>query len=78
MIKPPIVETSSHIFSTVRNYLSLALLFMFISSLRKVAKGQARQGKGATSSALDSSKSHRFRQDINVKFNDVVGMNKAK
>ena len=36
-------------------------------------------GKGGGLSGLfENSKSHRFRQTISVKFNDVVGMNKAK
>ncbi len=42
-----------------------------------VSKGKGKMGKGL-SGMFENTKSHRFRQAINVKFNDVVGMNKAK
>ncbi len=79
--KVPIIKKDTHIFSSVRSLLSFALLFMFLRSLMTgVGKGKGGQmGKGGGLSGLfENSKSHRFRQTITVKFNDVVGMNKAK
>ncbi len=42
------------------------------------AKGQGAGGKGGLSGLFENTKSDRFRPNITVKFNDVVGMNKAK
>ncbi len=39
---------------------------------------QGKGGMGGMSGGLDQAKSHRFKQVINVKFADVVGMQKAK
>jgi ATP-dependent Zn protease len=50
---------------------------MFLKSLT-AAKGKGGIGKGGLSGLFENTKSHRFRQTINVRFNDVVGMNKAK
>ena len=79
-MKVPIVKKDAHVFNTVRSLLSFALLFMFLKSIMSgVSKGKGQMGKGGGLSGLfQNSKSHRFRQTINVKFNDVVGMNKAK
>ena len=79
--KIPIIKKDSHVFNTVRSILSFALLFMFIRSLMgglSKGKGQMGGGKGGLSGMFENTKSHRFRQPINVKFDNVVGMNKAK
>lgn len=80
--KIPIVKKDSHVFNTVRSILSFALLFMFLRSIMGgLSKGKGGQmgGKGGGLSGMfENTKSHRFRQPINVKFENVVGMNKAK
>lgn len=82
--KIPIIKKDSHVFNTVRSILSFALLFMFLRSIMGgLSKGKGGQmgGKGAgggLSGMFENTKSHRFRQPINVKFENVVGMNKAK
>lgn len=79
--KIPIVKKDSHIFNTVRSLLSFALLFMFLRSIMgglTKGKGQAGKGGGGLTGMFENTKSHRFRQSINVKFENVVGMNKAK
>jgi len=37
-----------------------------------------KQGKNQSNIMMDKSKSKRFLQKINIKFNDVMGMQKAK
>ena len=75
--RPPIIKKNSHVFNTIRSLLSFGLLLMFIKSLMgSVGKGKGMGG--GMSGLFDNAKSHRFRQNINVKFNDVVGMNRAK
>jgi AFG3 family protein len=77
--KVPIVKKDNHIFNSIRSILSFALFFMFIRSMISgAAKGKGGGGKGGLSGLFENTKSHRFRQNITVKFNDVVGMNKAK
>lgn len=79
--KVPIVKKDSHVFNTIRSILSFALLFMFLRSMMGgLTKGKGQMGGkgGGLSSMFENSKSHRFRQSINVKFENVVGMNKAK
>lgn len=62
-------------FNLIHSLLSFGLVLMFIQSLM----GTVKKGKGMGGSGFfDNAKSHRFKQNINVKFNDVVGMNRAK
>ena len=62
--------------------LGYGLLFMFIRSIMSASKGVGKnmgKGGGGMSELFGTgAKSNRFRQTVNVKFNDVVGMNKAK
>jgi len=79
--KPYIIKRDSHIFNFFRSVLGYGLLFMFIRSILGASKGAGKNaGKGGGLSDLfgTAAKSNRFRQTVNVKFNDVVGMNKAK
>ena len=69
-------KEESNLVLSSRNLLSMALLFLFISSIMGGARAR---GKGGQASPfMETSKSKRFQQKINVKFNDVVGMQKAK
>jgi ATP-dependent Zn protease len=62
--------------------LSYGLLFMFVRSILAASKGSAKNigkgGGGSLSEMFGTAKSNRFRQPVNVKFDDVVGMNRAK
>lgn len=59
------------------------LMYFFISSLFKrngaaPPKGGKGGGGGSMNMFMEASKSKRFMQTVNVKFNDVMGMQKAK
>lgn len=78
---PYVIKKDSHIFNFIRSMLGYALLFMFLRSILGATRGAAKgAGKGGNFSSLfdNKTKSNRFRQTVNVKFKDVVGMNKAK
>lgn len=63
-------------FLSFRTFLSLGLLFFFIYSLLGAKKGA--QGRGGGANIFEQAKTKRFLQKVNVKFDDVVGMQKAK
>lgn len=56
-------------------------MLLFIEAIFGASKGAGKKGQGMGKqgfSMMDQSKSKRFKQTINVKFKDVVGMQKAK
>lgn len=62
-------------FLSFRTFLSLGLLVFFIYSLLGAKKGSP--GRGGAN-IFEQAKTKRFLQKVNVKFDDVVGMQKAK
>jgi AFG3 family protein len=57
---------------------NLPFLMFIRSMISGAAKGNGAGGKGGLSGLFENTKSHRFRPNITLKFNDVVGMNKAE
>lgn len=79
-VKPSIQSSPVNYLDTFRSFLSIFLMVMVLRSLFKTAK-QVGKGKAGGGNALDifgDKKSKRFRQVVNVKFNDVMGMQKSK
>lgn len=59
--------------------MSMVMLYLFVSSLMQASRsGKKMKGKGGSMNIFEQSKSKRFQQKVNVKFNDVVGMQKSK
>lgn len=55
----------------------MALLGIFVYSLYKGSKGAGKSGQ-MSKNMFGQSQSKRFQQKVNVKFTDVVGMQKSK
>lgn len=77
----PIVIMRKHkenfnLITTARFILSMSLIYMFFSSLLGTARGGKAGGK--PKNLFDQTRSKRFQQKVNVKFTDVVGMQKSK
>lgn len=64
--------------TTIRFILSMVLVYMFFSSLAGATRNASKGARGKGQDLFTSSKSKRFMQKVNVKFADVVGMQKSK
>lgn len=72
-----VVQSNSIV--SLRSLLSFLLLVAIIRSIRSSAQSLKQQGKGGGGNLfMEKSKSKRFQQTVNVKFVDVMGMQKAK
>ena len=75
-------QEDRNMMTTARTFMIFYMLFLFISSMTKGApgasKGKPPKGGGMNSLMMDQGKSKRFLQQVNVKFDDVMGMQKAK
>lgn len=66
---------------TFRSMLTLYLLYIMIRSIGAASRGAAKGGRAGSSQDMNifgNAKSRRFQQAVNVKFEHVVGMQKAK
>jgi ATP-dependent Zn protease len=71
-------KVDRHIIGQLRNFLGLVMMYLFFTSIMGAKGGRKGAGGKSAFGMQDQSKSKRFLQPVNVKFNDVVGMQKAK
>lgn len=72
-----------NLMTTARTFMIFYLLFIFISSITRQMPGSSKGGKAPKGMNMNNlmmgqSQSKRFQQKVNVKFADVMGMQKAK
>ena len=77
-IKPSVHSSQLNLIETTRSFLSILLMVMIFRSLFASGRKGALGGRGGRMDIFENSKSKRFRQAVNVKFADVMGMQKAK
>ena len=58
--------------------MSLVMLYLFVTSIFGAGKAGKKMGGKGGNLFQQQSKSKRFQQKVNIKFTDVVGMQKSK
>lgn len=68
-------KVDRHLVGKLRNLLGIAMMYMFFTTIARSGK----KGAGGKPGMMPGqTKSKKFLQPVNVRFNDVVGMQKAK